>query len=163
MATVFLRSAVRRCTHLPTVRPALWAERLAPFQWKEATHTIQQQTQFSSTANSQPNVRRYGMMIRLRPEYEEEYIRYHAAVWPEVLQTIRDCNISNYSIFLRDGVLFGYFEYSGEDLKADMAKMGECPETQKWWKVMKPMQQPVDNLKEDEDWWAMLEEVFHTD
>ncbi|XP_065182729.1 L-rhamnose mutarotase-like [Sycon ciliatum] len=110
-----------------------------------------------------PKHRRYAMAIKLRPEFEEEYIRYHAAVWPGVLQTIRDCNITNYSIFLRDGTLFGYFEHTGLDLKEDMAKMAKCPETQKWWDVMKPMQQPMDNLKDDEDWWAMLEEVFHTD
>lgn len=102
-------------------------------------------------------------MIQLRPEHVEEYIKYHADVWPGVLKTISECNISNYSIFLRDNLLFGYFEYSGVDLKADMKKMADCPETQRWWEVMKPMQKPVANLREDEDWWAMMDEVFHTD
>ena len=60
---------------------------------------------------SQPTqVRRFGQLIGLRPEVKEEYIKYHASVWPEVLQTIRDCNIRNYSIFLKDDTLFALIE-----------------------------------------------------
>ena len=32
------------------------------------------------------------------------------------------CNIRNYTIFYREGVLFAYFEYHGEDFAADMAR-----------------------------------------
>jgi L-rhamnose mutarotase len=105
---------------------------------------------------------RYGSVIKVRPEAIEEYKRYHAAVWPEVLATISRCNIKNYSIYLKDDYLFGYFEYHGTDFKADMAKMAACPVTQKWWAVMEPMQQPLDTRKEGE-WWAVMEEVFHLD
>jgi L-rhamnose mutarotase len=107
-------------------------------------------------------MKRYGSVIKVRPEALEEYKRYHAAVWPEVLNTITRCNIRNYSIYLKDGMLFGYFEYHGSDYKADMAKMAECPTTQKWWAIMEPMQQPLDTRKEGE-WWAEMEEVFHLD
>ena len=51
-------------------------------------------------------MKRYGALIKIKPERIEEYKKYHAAVWPEVLQTITDCNIHNYSIFLRDDLLF---------------------------------------------------------
>jgi L-rhamnose mutarotase len=107
-------------------------------------------------------MKRYGSVIKVRPEALEKYKRYHAAVWPEVLNTITRCNIRNYSIYLRDDTLFGYFEYYGSDYKADMAKMAECPATQKWWAIMEPMQQPLDTRKEGE-WWAEMEEVFHLD
>jgi L-rhamnose mutarotase len=73
------------------------------------------------------------MVIGVRPEKLEEYKKLHAAVWPEVLAMIRDCNIRNYSIYYRDGLLFSYFEYIGEDYEADMAKMAADPTTQKWW------------------------------
>ena len=63
------------------------------------------------------------MRYEFHPEALEEYKRYHAAVWPEVLKTITRCNIRNYSIYLKDGYLFGYFEYHGTDYKADMARM----------------------------------------
>jgi L-rhamnose mutarotase len=102
------------------------------------------------------------MVIGLRPEAREEYKRYHAAVWPEVLKTIQACNIGNYSIYLKDDTLFGYFEYHGDDFAADMAKMAADPKTQEWWAIMKPMQQPLPTRKEGE-WWADMEEVFHCD
>jgi L-rhamnose mutarotase len=35
------------------------------------------------------------MMIRLRPGSEEAYKRYHAAVRPDVLDKILECNIKN--------------------------------------------------------------------
>jgi len=105
---------------------------------------------------------RHGQLIRVRPERLAEYKRYHAAVWPEVLATIRACNIRNYTIFFKDGLLFAYFEYLGQDFAADMAKMAADPKTQEWWKVMNPMQDPVPGRAEG-DWWAKMEEVFHTD
>ena len=105
---------------------------------------------------------RYAQIIHLRPEVEAEYIRYHADVWPSVLQTIAACNIRNYSIFLRNGVLFAYFEYHGKDYAADMRQMAACAETQRWWKIMDPMQfPPVDAA--DGERWADLREVFHFD
>jgi L-rhamnose mutarotase len=64
---------------------------------------------------------------------EQEYKRYHAGVWPDVLNMIRQCNIRNYTIYLKDGYLFSYFEYHGADYKADMARMAADPATRKWW------------------------------
>ena len=68
-------------------------------------------------------MQRFGQVIRVKPEKLEEYKRYHANVWPEVLDKIRDCNIQNYSIYHKDGFLFAYMEYHGDDFDVDMAKM----------------------------------------
>jgi L-rhamnose mutarotase len=108
------------------------------------------------------SVKRYGQVIRLQPGVKDEYVRYHADVWPEVLHMIHECNIRNYSIFLRDDTLYAYFEYVGDDFDADMAKMAADAKTQEWWAIMGPMQQPLENRKKGE-WWANMEEVFHTD
>ena len=70
-------------------------------------------------------MQRFGAVIRLQPGAEEKYKYYHANPWPEINDMIRQCNIRNYSIFLKDGCLFGYYEYHGMDHKADMAKMDE--------------------------------------
>jgi L-rhamnose mutarotase len=107
-------------------------------------------------------MKRYGQIIGVKPELFEEYKLYHAAVWPDVLKMISQCNIRNYSIFHKDNQLYAYFEYVGNDFAADMAKMAADPTTQKWWKVMEPMQQPVENRAAGE-WWANMEEVFHLD
>jgi L-rhamnose mutarotase len=105
---------------------------------------------------------RYGMVTGLRPEAEAAYKTYHQAVWPEVLARITACNIRNYSIYLHQGTLFAYFEYTGDDYKADMQKMADDPKTQEWWSVMKPMQEPLASRPEG-DWWTPIEEVFHVD
>jgi len=105
---------------------------------------------------------RYGMRIGLRPEAHQEYVKYHAAVWPEVLATIARCHIRNYTIFHQDGMLFATFEYHGTDYKADMARMAADPTTQRWWAIMIPMQERIPGTPEGE-WWMPMEEVFHFD
>jgi L-rhamnose mutarotase len=107
-------------------------------------------------------MKRYGSVIGVRAEKLEEYKKLHAAAWPDVLKMIKECNIVNYSIYYHDGLLFSYFEYTGNDYEADMAKMAADPTTQKWWDVCKPCQRPLESRKEGE-WWAAAEEVFHTD
>ena len=107
-------------------------------------------------------MKRFGQVIAVKPECFEEYKKHHAAVWPEVLQMIKACNIRNYSIFHKDGLLFAYMEYIGDDFEADMRKMAADPRTQQWWAIMEPMQQPVQN-REQGEWWANMEEVFHLD
>lgn len=107
-------------------------------------------------------MQRYAQIIQLRPEDEAEYVRYHTQVWPSVLQTVADCGIRNYSIFLRNGVLFAYFEYHGADYAADMRRMAADPETQRWWTIMDPMQMPMDDAASGEK-WSLLREVFHVD
>jgi L-rhamnose mutarotase len=105
---------------------------------------------------------RHGQLIGARPERLAEYRRYHAQAWPEILAMITACNIRNYSIYLKDGLLFAYYEYVGIDYDADMARMAADPRTQEWWAIMKPMQKPLDTRAPGE-WWAEMQEIFHVD
>jgi L-rhamnose mutarotase len=105
---------------------------------------------------------RCGQVLRLKPEHREEYVRYHANVWPEISKTITDGNIRNYSVFLKDDLLFAYFEYVGNDLQADWEKMVANPKMKEWWAIMTPMQIPLPTRAEGE-WWANMAEVFHLD
>jgi len=43
------------------------------------------------------------MLLRARPEKFEEYKKLHDAVYPEVLDMIKQCNISNYSAYHKNG------------------------------------------------------------
>lgn len=104
----------------------------------------------------------YGLMIKIKSEKLMEYKKLHAAVWPGVLEMIRKCNLHNYSIYHKDGFLFSYFEYTGNNFKADMEKMAADPITQQWWNVCKPCQEPLATRGEGE-WWASMEEIFHYD
>lgn len=107
-------------------------------------------------------MKRYGQMIKVKSERLEEYKELHRNAWPDVLKMITACNIKNYSIYYKDGYLFSYYEYVGDDYEADMKKMADDPLTQKWWDVCKPCQTPLETRAEGE-WWADMEEVFHLD
>ncbi|MCP4317544.1 MAG: L-rhamnose mutarotase [Hyphomicrobiales bacterium] len=109
-------------------------------------------------------MKRMGMMIGIRPDKIAEYKRLHAKAWPNVLSKISECNIRNYSIFLREpeNILFGYWEYHGSDFAADAAKMAADPDTQEWWKLTDPCQVPVESRNDGEQ-WSLMEEIFHHD
>ena len=120
------------------------------------------------TAAAPPErVERYGMVIGVKPEKIDDYKKLHAAAWPGVLAKIKECHIRNYSIYLREVaagqfLLFSYFEYTGDDFAADMAKMAADPETRRWWKETDPCQTPIPTRGEKE-FWSRMDEVFHTD
>ena len=109
---------------------------------------------------------RFGSVIELKEEGIEKYKKLHAAVWPGVAKMISECNIVNYSIYFRyvngKPLLFSYFEYTGEDFEADMAKMAADSTTQEWWAECIPCLIPLEDRKEGE-LWASMEEVFHQD
>jgi len=107
-------------------------------------------------------MRRFGQVIRLKPEGAAEYIRHHAAVWPAVMAKISECNLGNYSIYVHEGMAFSYFEYTGRDFDADMAKMADDPVTQQWWDMVMPLMSPLETRRSGE-FWADMEEVFHQD
>lgn len=107
-------------------------------------------------------MKRYGQVIGVKPDQIDAYEQIHARVWPEVLAMIEACHICNYTIFRHGTLLFAYFEYTGEDYAADMARMAADPKTQEWWTHTDPMQVPLNNTGEGE-WWATMREVFHTD
>ena len=107
-------------------------------------------------------MKRFGQVVGVRPERYAEYVAAHAAVWPTVLARITESNIRNYSIYSFGDLLFAYFEYVGDDFDVDMQRMADDPETQRWWDVMMPMQQPVEG-RADGEWWATMREVFHVD
>jgi L-rhamnose mutarotase len=123
-----------------------------------------------STTDASPNppeaadrdAHRMAAVVHLRPEHEIEYRRLHANVWSGVLATLRRVGVRNYSIFLRDGLLFSYLEYTGDDWTAAQAEIAADSETQRWWQLTDPMQQPLKTAAEGE-WWAPAEEVFHLD
>lgn len=107
-------------------------------------------------------MRRIASIIRLRPARAAEYRELHAAAWPEVLAALTRARVHNYSIFERDGLLFSYLEYRGEDYAADMAALARDEATQRWWTLTDPCQQPLDSAAEGE-WWAPADELFHLD
>jgi L-rhamnose mutarotase len=107
-------------------------------------------------------MRRFGQVIRIRPDRIAEYERLHAEAWPGVLDAIRAANIRNYSIFRHGDLLFACFEYVGDDFAGDMATMSADPVVKGWWQLTDAMQEPFPE-RDEGSWWLTIPEVFHTD
>ncbi|KAL2160717.1 hypothetical protein VTH06DRAFT_914 [Thermothelomyces fergusii] len=112
--------------------------------------------------------RRFAQIVKLKPEYVDKYKEIHAAVWPEVLDQIKDCNIQDYSIFhdADSGVLFASFKYVGTDYAADMERMRANPKVREWWRMTDEMQESLvpgakDSESGEPSWWKPVEEVFY--
>ena len=96
----------------------------------------------------------------LKPGFEEEYARRHAAIWPELRRRIAESGVRNYSIFLdKDtNILFGYQEVEGENNSQDVEAAVEI--TRKWWDYMADiMEVNPDNSPVT----VPIEEVLHLD
>jgi Uncharacterized conserved protein len=108
-------------------------------------------------------LKRYGRVLKLKPEYENEYMEYHAKLWPEVKKAIYECGIRNYSIYLHNGYLFAYMEMVGDnDLKTLDEKWFTYEACVKWENIMNKMQEKAPGAKENE-WWSEMHEIFHVD
>ena len=84
------------------------------------------------------------MVCRVRPEKRDEYLALHSPAWPEVEAMNSAAGIRNFTIFIRDDVLFGYYEYVGDDYEGDQARMAANPRMQEWWALTEPCQYGFD-------------------
>ena len=106
--------------------------------------------------------RRFGQLIRIRPDAIEDYERMHADPWPAVTAAIRAANIRSYSIYRHELSLFAYFEYVGDDFAGDMARMAADAGVQAWWALTDAMQEALPD-REPGSWWLTMPEIFHLD
>lgn len=102
----------------------------------------------------------FGQIGRLKREKIDEYVKLHAAVWPDVLKMIKECNLENYSIFIKDDLVFAYFEYTGTDYAADMDKMAADETTQKWWGFTRPCFDKF-NAESKEAFYEDMKSIFY--
>jgi L-rhamnose mutarotase len=106
-------------------------------------------------------VRRIGMVIGMRSDRITAYEAVHAASHLGVRDLLNRYHMHNFSIFLHQldngqYYLFGYYEYTGDDYKADMAKLAAEPRNQEWLSNTDAMQIPLPG----EESWSVMREVF---
>ena len=104
-------------------------------------------------------MRREAFKMYLKLGCEEEYIRRHNLIWPELKQLLSDSGVSDYSIFWdRDtNILFAVQKVSGEGGSQDL---GNTEIVQKWWAYMADiMETNPDNSPVS----IPLPECFHMD
>ena len=105
-------------------------------------------------------MKRFGEVIKVKPEKFEEYKKLHKEIWPSIVQKQKEANMQNFTIFYRDGYLFKYFEYVGDNYEEDMKKLAADEENKRWLTFTDPCQEPVETAGEQE-WWAPMENIFH--
>lgn len=104
-------------------------------------------------------MQRICFVLQVKPERLEEYKERHRAVWPDMLNALRETGWNNYSLFLRpDGLLVGYLETANfESARAAMAKRAV---NARWQREMAGFFVQADGALPDQA-MAPLEEVFH--
>jgi L-rhamnose mutarotase len=80
-------------------------------------------------------MQRVGFTMRVKAGAEEEYVRRHREVWPELLEDLRAAGCRNYSIFMRPPDLFAYMEV--EDWSRFLATMGQSDANRRWQEHMR--------------------------
>jgi L-rhamnose mutarotase len=104
---------------------------------------------------------RYCFLLHVRPELLEEYCIRHLAVWPEMVQALRESGWRNYSIFLRpDGLLVGYVE--ADDIELALQAMAATEVNARWQAEMSRFMVDADGRAPDES-FELLDEAFHLD
>lgn len=74
-------------------------------------------------------------LSRVRPDKLAEYRRRHTAVWPEMLEALRDAGWRHYSLYLTDdGLLIGHLEC--EDFAAAQQAMKATKVNARWQREM---------------------------
>ena len=107
------------------------------------------------------NIKRVGMVVKLKEDMIEEYIRLHKEDNPGVRDLLQKYHLRNFNIFLQrldDGSYyeFGFYEYHGTDFKSDMEKLAAEPRNIAWLEICDPMQVPLDGY----DGWAEMDRVY---
>ena len=98
-------------------------------------------------------------LLKVKPEKLAEYKERHKAVWPDMLQALRETGWHNYSLFLReDGLLVGYFETP--DYQAALAGMAQREVNLRWQRDMAPFFANLEGRRPDEG-FLRLEHVFY--
>ena len=104
-------------------------------------------------------MQRVCFLLKVKQELLVEYKKAHEAVWPEMLQALRETGWHNYSLFLReDGLLIGYLETP--DFAAALAGMAQQQINERWQRSMAPYFEQLEGRRPDEGMFV-LEEVFH--
>jgi L-rhamnose mutarotase len=96
----------------------------------------------------------------VQPALMDEYRRRHAAVWPEMLQALKEAGWNNYSLFLAgDGLLIGYLEC--DDFDEARARMALADVNARWQADMAKLFENTDQAPDEG--FQVLEEVFNLD
>ncbi|MBL0743450.1 L-rhamnose mutarotase [Chryseolinea lacunae] len=104
-------------------------------------------------------MQRLAFTMQLHPGQAQEYKRRHDALWPDLLQLLKDTGIEDYSIFLdeKTHTLFGVLKVRDA---ANLVPLPDQPVMRRWWQHMKDI---MDTNPDGSPVQVSLTEVFHLD
>ena len=103
-------------------------------------------------------LRRHCLALDLKddPAVIAEYERYHRAVWPEILQSLRDAGIYDMEIYRVENRLFMIIEVTESfTFEAKQAADLKSEIVQRWETLMGTFQQPLLTAEPGEKWLRM--------
>jgi L-rhamnose mutarotase len=105
---------------------------------------------------------RIGMLIGIKPDRISAYEALHAASNQGVRDLLDKYHMHNFSIYIQKMddshyYLFGYYEYTGDNYKADMDTMAKEPRNIEWLSKTDAMQIPLPGQRS----WSRMQEIFH--
>lgn len=87
---------------------------------------------------------RVAFKMQLHKGFEEEYVKRHNELWPELEQLLKQTGISEYSIFL-DPVTNSLFGILKINDAAALDQLPGQPVMKKWWAYMKDIMETNDD------------------
>lgn len=106
--------------------------------------------------------KRYALALDLKndPVLIAEYETYHKAVWPEILQSIRESGIEHMEIYRTGNRLFMIMEVNA-DFSFDKKSIADAanPAVQRWEELMWQYQQALPAAKPGEK-WLLMDKIF---
>ena len=95
--------------------------------------------------------------MSVHPDQQDEYVRRHQPIWPDLEDTLRAHGVFTYSIFLdrQTSDLFAYVEFDSEERWQAVAATPVC---RRWWHYMSDVMPSADDKTPIS---RSLDEVFH--
>lgn len=81
-------------------------------------------------------MKRVAFRMQLKKGFEEEYLRRHDAIWPELVQLLKQKGISEYSIFW-DPETLGLFGFLKVTEESHLEELPGEEVMKRWWTYMK--------------------------
>lgn len=109
-------------------------------------------------------MKRYALALDLKndPRLIADYEAYHQAVWPEILQSIKDSGIQTMQIYRLENRLFMIIDATDEfsfEKKTEMD--ANNTKVQAWETLMWNYQQALPSAKPGEK-WLLMDKIFET-
>ena len=105
-------------------------------------------------------MQRVTFVMHVKEGQEEEYIRRHRDVWPQVLADLEKAGVGQMNIFMASRQLFLYME--ADDYAEAVRILSDCPESVRWEEQMEPIMENAEGGSYDpaNPYPVSLPEVF---